>query len=315
MDDDLTIPFPFPDPGEGNGTGRDHEWLYARAQRRNQFWDSPTTLDWFKARGYTLYKRIPDHRDSPWLTAPQTANNETLVYANYPYSGHDSSSTDKSLPARCAIVKTVGVFKLHLTPNVYYFLSNVHEQGSVVFAQDEQRRHVAIKLVPKDTDELKIYEFIQQQDMKTLEENSILPVLEILHIKSHCFVVMPRWGGGSIIPEEYSCTGELLALVHSLLKGLAFLHNNGIAHRDLALSNVLCNHFSNEHAGGYFRSVSRRNRTLQFAIFDFDISIMVPPNASRSKFRLPYWRNWEGSAWVYDVDQGELDYDPFAYDV
>lgn len=57
--------------------------------------------------------------------------------------------------------------------------------------------------------------------------------------------------------------------------------------------------------------------TFLYALFDFDISIMFSPNSSAEQRRLPYWDSWDGGSFdgPYDTAQGELDYDPFAFDV
>jgi hypothetical protein len=49
-----------------------------------------------------------------------------------------------------------------------------------------------MKLVLHGTDELRIYEFLQKQPLSVMQGNCILPVLDILPIEGHSFVVMPR---------------------------------------------------------------------------------------------------------------------------
>jgi len=66
-------------------------------------------------------------------------------------------------------------------------------EGKVAYAQDSQNRHVAIKLVRADTDEHRILEFLRQQPLEILQENCVIPVLEILPIHGFYFAVMPRY--------------------------------------------------------------------------------------------------------------------------
>jgi len=53
------------------------------------------------------------------------------------------------------------------------------------------------------------------------------------------------------------------------------------------------------------------NHQIQFAIIDFDFSMIVPPGTSQLPSGLAWMREYS----AMDVAQGELFYDPFAYDV
>ena len=60
----------------------------------------------------------------------------------------------------------------------------------------------------------------------------------------------------------------------------------------------------------------RRDGHLVYAITDFDVSIMFPTTVTREQCRLPSKLSWSGGYdQPNDTSQGELDYDPFAYDV
>ena len=64
------------------------------------------------------------------------------------------------------------------------------------------------------------------------------------------------------------------------------------------------------------RRTLRREDHLVYAITDFDLSIMFPNTAAREECRLPSKLSWAGGGdQPNDTSQGELDYDPFAYDV
>lgn len=54
---------------------------------------------------------------------------------------------------------------------------------------------------------------------------------------------------------------------------------------------------------------------LSYALFDFDFSIMLPVNANRNRYQLPYERSWGTFDLTEDTGAGEFDYDPFAFDV
>ncbi|KAF5325843.1 hypothetical protein D9611_000487 [Ephemerocybe angulata] len=275
-----------------------------RLEQRWQFWDDERTVKWFQARGYTLYNRPnkdygsnpPAPEPRPHLTVPSIPDKEPIVAAVTPYACHDDCKHTSDI-ARSVEEHT----------------------GSVCFAQDEKGRHVALKLVSADArpDERKIYQFLHRQDVRVLEQNSVLPVLEILPYGEHCFVVMPRWGGPVRYPQPYSLRA-VIEFIRGCLKGVAFLHKNGIIHRDLSWNNYLVNHFTSDTAnrGSYQRRCLRARGELLYAIFDYNLSIILPQDMDPKTFRLPYDMTWEGTCFeIPDVWQGELDYDPFAYDV
>ncbi|KAF8886812.1 hypothetical protein BD779DRAFT_608479 [Infundibulicybe gibba] len=87
-----------------------------------------------------------------------------------------------------------------------------------------------------------------------------------------------------------------------------------IVHRDIDWKNILINHFS--HNGDYSRrekSSYRASPHARYCLFDFDLSLIVPKDVER----LPSALATVGSPYNHpqDINQGEFDYDPFAYDV
>ncbi|CAA7268456.1 unnamed protein product [Cyclocybe aegerita] len=291
MNVELTIPFPFPIVVEDDNLNVDI------LTERYAFWDSPAIFQWFEARGYTLYKRMPTGEYDLMpnnYTVPRLPS-EPFVQAEYPHPYHENYSAYSKDYIRCA----------------------QDTSGKVVFAQDSQCRHVAIKLVPNDTNEIRILQFLRRQSPETLKEHCLIPILDILPIKGFSFAVMPRWGS-SIYNPAPNTLRDVVGIIHSMLKGLSFPHHHNIIHRDICLRNVLVNHFSNDHAGPVnpTRVKLRSAGNLSYAIFDFDVSVMVPPDVEKSEFRLPYKMSWCGSYnHPFDTAQGEFDYDPFAYDV
>lgn len=54
---------------------------------------------------------------------------------------------------------------------------------------------------------------------------------------------------------------------------------------------------------------------LSYALMDFDVSLYLP-SSRPGTVRRPYTESFLGRGpHPYDTDQGELDYDPFAFDV
>ncbi|KAF4619156.1 hypothetical protein D9613_004904 [Agrocybe pediades] len=135
-------------------------------RERMAFWDAEDTVLWFKQRGYTLYKRMDANASHvvPSLPSAEVGLDE------YPYSYYEN---DMSNP--------------HIVP------LRAYGEGKVTFAQDSKNRHVAIKIVHQDSDEHRILEFLRNQDLETLKEHCVVPVLDILSIEGFCFVVMPRF--------------------------------------------------------------------------------------------------------------------------
>ena len=80
---------------------------------------------------------------------------------------------------------------------------------------------------------------------------------------------------------------------------------------------MLVNHFCDEELEmtNAIREDLRAQGLLQYAMFDFDHSILVPPGIDQGHYRLPYERSWGTFTRINDTAQGEFDYDPFSFDV
>lgn len=68
-------------------------------------------------------------------------------------------------------------------------------QGRVGYAQDEQHRHVALKLVASDSSEIQILQLLFKKQ-KLFTGNIIpglVPILDLLPFGGHWLVVMPRF--------------------------------------------------------------------------------------------------------------------------
>ncbi|KAJ3869826.1 kinase-like domain-containing protein, partial [Lentinula novae-zelandiae] len=194
--------------------------------------------------------------------------------------------------------------------------------GRVYAAQDSLGRHVYIKILKKDSEQLRVVELLRQQK----ETPGVLPILDVLEYdEEYAFLVMPRWAdipGPNNLLRSVKDVGEFVVNILKVsaylalrCPGLNTLHSLRIAHRDIKMNNMVMNHL--------FPLPVRALRPLQhldihsspeFAIIDFDFAMIIPGNKN-GKDRLPSTLAWmqEYSAW--DVAQGELVYDPFKYDV
>jgi hypothetical protein len=88
--------------------------------------------------------------------------------------------------------------------------------------------------------------------------------------------------------------------------------------QDITLANCLVNHFGAypDESSNLMRQKLRSDGHLIYAICDFDIAIMFPSTTTPAERRLPSNLSWDGGFnQPHDTKQGELDYDPFVFDV
>lgn len=83
---------------------------------------------------------------------------------------------------------------------------------------------------------------------------------------------------------------------------------------------MLINHYGHIGTDDYsnIRALWRREEQqhVRYAIFDFDISVIFPATLPPAKRRLPSNLSFQGTFdRPHDTMQGELDYDPFTFDV
>jgi hypothetical protein len=85
MQSQATIPIPFPFPLQDNDEADIFE--------RTAFWDSPSTREWFRQRGYALYAHHDIDRDMlcTGISEP-TLNCKHSCEMRYPYPYYESES-------------------------------------------------------------------------------------------------------------------------------------------------------------------------------------------------------------------------------
>ncbi|KAF8884758.1 kinase-like domain-containing protein [Gymnopilus junonius] len=200
----------------------------------------------------------------------------------YPYMGSDNEPTD---------------------------YSNNWGQGRVVFAQDNEGRHLAIKLLKAGSEEVKIAKFLKDEScLRDLESFPVCTaVLDLLPCEDHWFIIMPRWGEVSYSPWFPTMYHAVLHM-RCLLKALVFLHRCRIFHGDVAHRNILVNILTS------FRD--RQEEKSRYALFDFDCSIMLDEETYGENPRLPIHSVDRGlHIPPYELLLGYPDFDPFKYDV
>lgn len=142
-----------------------------------EFWRSENVVEWFKDKGYTTYRKFPH---SAFCDGPRLPY-ETYCKCDYPFAYHQA---DNGLAAQDMTVCTIPFARHEYTQH--------RAQGKFVFAQDTQRRHVAIKLTRIGSEEYRIMRFLHEQNLEDMQRHCILPILELLHCHDACFAVMPR---------------------------------------------------------------------------------------------------------------------------
>jgi hypothetical protein len=180
----LEIPFSL-DEEDTN----ENEYL-AITDKRFAFWSSFAVIDWFQEQGYTLYTRQRSEEGLFMGSAiPTLPSQDCYVEGQYPYAHYDDFSTDGTpLLAAEQMVRCNSISLLL----VIHIIIMSRAQGKVLFAQDSDGQHVAIKLVRDNSDELRILQFLRSQDAETLKKHCILPILDFIPVNNHHLVVMPR---------------------------------------------------------------------------------------------------------------------------
>ncbi|OBZ78928.1 hypothetical protein A0H81_01338 [Grifola frondosa] len=217
---------------------------------------------WLAAHGYTLFDMVTGNGYMiPYWVPPLVAVSAPVPYAFY--------HRDENVPVTPWLMGAV--------------------ETRFAFAQDAQGRNIAIKVIESDSEEEKIYQHLlhcsELFDPDTFA--SVLPPICILRSTYRfSFVLMPMWGDRPFI-KSMKTVRQVMDFMTDMLRGLSFLHDQRIAHRDIAHTNLI-------------------STISQF-----------PSGQPIESYRSPSTEAFIG--WdcfhPWDVYQGEFDYNPFAFDV
>ncbi|KAF8884759.1 kinase-like domain-containing protein [Gymnopilus junonius] len=278
---------------------------------RWQWWDSMRS--WFAERGYTLYDYLPDgDSDNKFAYWKPSRHCTGSIDFPYPYMGSDDDRTG---------------------------YATGYGEGRVVFAQDNEGRHLAIKLLKGGSEEVKVSKLLKDESCLHDFESfpCVLPVLDLLPCEDHWFAVMPRsvqkrplslhvvvqlplcrWGEVDYTPW-FSTMYHAVLHMRCLLKGLIFLQSRRIFHRDVAHRNILVNRLA------YFRDRRKtfsmqfeleKEEKLRYALFDFDRAVLLDKETYGENPILPiHFVNQGFYSPPYERLLGYPDFDPFKYDV
>ncbi|KAI0645525.1 hypothetical protein C8Q79DRAFT_698995 [Trametes meyenii] len=228
-----------------------------------QFWDD--YRDWLKTRGVTLYD----------LRSAQELSPLKLWYP-------PRVSVASDLPFACPLANDeAGPLGRILQPRFGY-------------GQDESGRDVIIKVIDKGGVEHDINQYLLANQClreRSAFPNVLSPVAVLDSPYDFSFLVMPLWCLAFQARHALETVGDVMLFMKCLLTGLAFLHDNRIAHRDINTSNMLVNCYN---AGGedfdivqLIRDYTRTSSKLAYCLFDFNLSRRFPLSTDLRTARLP----------------------------
>ncbi|KAI0661359.1 kinase-like domain-containing protein [Cubamyces menziesii] len=190
-------------------------------------------------------------------------------------------------------------------------------------ARNAAGQDVVLKVLDTDSDEYQAY-YRMLASTEVHAPTSCCGVLRpvaIIHTPyKFCFVVMPRWGR-ILRLSDLSTVDQAMQFMRCTSKGLSFLHDHRIVHRDLHESNMLVNYYSPDARYGVEESKAaaehRRTGDVHYCLIDFNISFSPPLETALETYTRPAYDAYWGAP-VYqpaDICLGEHAYSPFAFDV
>ncbi|KAF9461809.1 hypothetical protein BDZ94DRAFT_1310301 [Collybia nuda] len=245
---------------------------------RLKFWDS-VVRPWLKKYGYTMYEfGFYDNETLHWCWMWPSVNIvETASSSPGPYAFYDKAADPNEV--------------LEMNPPPYASDSVGRSEIQVLQTLFKKQKLFAENAVP-----------------------GIIPIIDLLPFGGHWLVVMPRWGMNPRKPWS-NTVGEILVYIRSLLQGLVSLHGYRIVHQDIANRNILINHFPiSEEWDSEMRPNLRRDGRAKYALYDFDLSRIVPAGIDRLSYKdFPILT--DELDLLDDFLLGQYDFDPFACDV
>ncbi|KAH9895166.1 hypothetical protein C8Q73DRAFT_644721 [Cubamyces lactineus] len=189
-------------------------------------------------------------------------------------------------------------------------------------ARNALQQDLFVKMIDKGTPEDQIYRYLagckELYDSRTFQ--CVLPPIAIIGSPyKFAFAAMPMWGAEYRI-TDFDTLRAILIFIRCTLIGLAFLHDHRIAHRDIHESNILLNWYCRDVQKASCTKCLRahyQSSSALYALFDFDLSLHLPPSTSLKDCLRPASEAFIGRSDYHptDIYQGEPYYNPFAFDV
>ncbi|KAI0359430.1 hypothetical protein OH77DRAFT_1395217, partial [Trametes cingulata] len=250
---------------------------------------------WFQSRGILLYDLHP----------PPGGSSACRWYPSM-------ESAPSSLPfARCVTEQSTEV-------------TGLRAMARFAYAQDDARRDLVIKIMKKGSTEESVnrYLLVNAHSFSAEKFPCVLPPVAVLHSPhDFSFLVMPRWSSIPALMDNLVTVKQALTFIRCLLTGLAFLHEQRIAHRDINTSNVLINCYSpaleEYDTADIVREHIHTSDEVAYCLFDFDLSVQLPLETDIRSARRPSLEAFRGAPAFHpsDVWCGPPTYNPFAFDV
>ncbi|KAI9068259.1 hypothetical protein FKP32DRAFT_1642656 [Trametes sanguinea] len=201
-------------------------------------------------------------------------------------------------------------------------LEGIHLMSKFTCGRNAQQQDVVIKLVDKGSMEDRIYRTLAEchEPYDSHAFPYVLPPTAIIETPyKFLFVALPMWGSRYKL-RELETVREVMTFLRCTLTALSFLHDKRIVHRDIHEINVMINwycHVTDRDSHSQGLRAHCRSSSVAYALYDFDLALQLPPETSLRDCRRPSIESAMGIDDYHPGDawQGELDYNPFAFDV
>ncbi|OBZ77645.1 hypothetical protein A0H81_02476 [Grifola frondosa] len=268
-------------PNRGAFEAQSYMTAPSHAFEAQRFWTA--YRPWLAERGYVLY----DMAIGPDMKVPYWFPPSAAVSAPPPYALYHRNESASLAPWQVMWV-----------------------QARFAYAQDSQGRNVAIKVIKSDSEEERIYRHLLQCSELFNPDtfaNVLPPLVYWKFLTSFCLLsclcklcsvgiaitkwVKCRWSDRTLL-GDIKTVKEIMDFITDLLRGLSFLHDQRIAHRDIAECNVMVNYYSatppdeiNELRP--LLEEHRRSSKARYCIFDYNLSKQFPSGELLENYRSP----------------------------
>ncbi|OSD06695.1 hypothetical protein PYCCODRAFT_1382512 [Trametes coccinea BRFM310] len=201
-------------------------------------------------------------------------------------------------------------------------LDTIYLRPYLTCGRDAEERDIVVKLVDKGSMEDKILrtltEYPEMYDSSAFP--NVLPPTAIIESPYEFnMVATPMWGSECNL-LEIETVRDVLTFMRCTLTGLNFLHDKRIVHRDIHETNIATSWYCYSADSNHFSQSLRERRradSVTYALYDFDCALQLPPETSLKDCRRPPMETTIGKPDYHPPDtwQGEVDYNPFAFDV